>query len=913
MRVLFSYTLQSIRKNRRTSLSIMASVLLASTLLCAMCTFAYTELNWRIEIEEYGSGAWHGELGGEICAEQLSVADHHLAVEATMIKGPFTCLALSEDSGLPYLLLRDADENYWTYMGEKNLILEGRLPKRPGEIVVSKSFFEQNPHYRLGDTVTLPAGDRVRDGERLDAAKTRQEGETFDETGEATVTLVGSMDITTNTTIPGYYAMGYLDRAALAGTEDLVVYVKFRDIRDTYRVMPQLADTLGIEKDEYGDYRNHFEYHTMLLALHFVFPPDMRVTLKDIGVLLVYGAILLLVMGAFAVIICSAFSVSAAARMRQLGMFRSVGATPGQIGAAILMEGVMLSALPIAAAIGAGHWFTVVIMRGYTELAGGLLYAPVTVRFSLPVALLSAAASFLTVLLAVAGPARKAMKLSPLEAIRMQETGAAGRGRGRRRGVRGGRHTRAAKNEGTTHCRRGVREKNHVRGWQSGCVAELARASYRANRSAFRAGVLSLTFCLMLLIGFFTLMRLNDYLSARNRSADSYNIYTRLSLAAEADPKLISALTSIPGEEKSVSYCVTRLAYQAAQKEESEEFKERGGFAGLDLNRWAIINRDGKYRIRVYLYGMQEACFDEYCRGLGADPKEFYRTDRVRAVAQSAAPLYPDVVNNVQKSGLSYSHLNLSVGQELMIQEKTEDDMKTDVVFSVEIGAVAQNAPDLNDVRNNYTICLYVPLPVYYSVLENLAGEKAGSYYMTVKVKTAPEDDLFVTEQIRSLCGSVMAAEDFLIISAAEEIRDNAASSRAMEMVIHAIGLLLGGIGISNTFSAVTHTLLRRRREFAMLRSVGMDSDGIGRLLTLEGIRMAVTPVLLSVPAVAVLLGILMHIVDVSWLEFLPWIPWRKVFVSIAAVMAAVALSYRLCAGKIRKDTIIEAVREENV
>lgn len=132
MRTLFRYTLNTIRLNKRTSISIMVSVLLASTLLCAMCTYGYTEIKWRVEIEEYERGQWHGELGGDIPAGKLKLAEDNLFVEATMLKGPFTCLELPEGSRLPYLLLRDADENYWNMMGEKNAIIEGRAPERPG-------------------------------------------------------------------------------------------------------------------------------------------------------------------------------------------------------------------------------------------------------------------------------------------------------------------------------------------------------------------------------------------------------------------------------------------------------------------------------------------------------------------------------------------------------------------------------------------------------------------------------------------------------------------------------------------------------------------------------------------------------------------------------------------------------------
>ncbi len=258
---LFGYTINTIRRNRYTSLSVMLAVTLASTLLCAMCTYGYTQIKWQAEVEEYEAGDWHGELGGDITSDKLSLVENNLNVEEAMAKGPFSCLELSENAKLPYLLLREADENYWKNMGEKNSIIEGRIPEKPGEIAVSKSFFEQNPEYCLGDTVTLEEGERrileekAPEEKVLDAGAVRREGEIFFRTGERTVTLVGKMDMTTTSTIPGYYAMGFMDRSALTGEEELVIYVKLRDVGKTYEVMPQIAETLGIEKDEYGEYK----------------------------------------------------------------------------------------------------------------------------------------------------------------------------------------------------------------------------------------------------------------------------------------------------------------------------------------------------------------------------------------------------------------------------------------------------------------------------------------------------------------------------------------------------------------------------------------------------------------------------------------------------------------------------------
>ena len=89
-------------------------------------------------------------------------------------------------------------------------------------------------------------------GEITDAG-IRQEGELFSETGEKNFTIVGKLDLTTPTTTPGYYAMGYLDREELDPADELVVYVQVNRIKETY-LMKQS------------------KLHTKSFSLKFLFP-----------------------------------------------------------------------------------------------------------------------------------------------------------------------------------------------------------------------------------------------------------------------------------------------------------------------------------------------------------------------------------------------------------------------------------------------------------------------------------------------------------------------------------------------------------------------------------------------------------------------------------------------------------------
>ncbi len=885
MKILSRYTLNTLRRNKHTSLSIMAAILLASTLLYSLCSYAYTQWRWRVDIEYHDSGNWHAELGGYITPDMLETAEHNIHVKKTMVKGPFCAVQLPQGSSLPYLLLRDADQNYWEEMGEKNAVLEGRTPQRPGEVVVSKSFFERNPQFAVGDTVTLPVGQRIFHNEVLDVG-IRQEGETFVPDGEITITFVGSLDATTATTVPGYYAMGFLDRSSLLPTDETVVYLQMKNIRDTYTEVPLIAKELGLEANEYGEYENNFRYHKELLSLNGVFDPNLPFDITNYINIMVYVVLVLLTAGAFVFIIHNAFSLSANARIKQLGMFRSVGATPAQIRKSILLEGVILSVLPILLSIVTGHLFTLLIFEIYQKIGGDLIYFPVTVHFSLPIALIAALVSLITVLISAFIPARKMAKLSPIEAIRSPE--------------------QAVK----------LRKSKHHRIFSKlfGFSGELAAVSYRAYRRSFRSCITSMTLCLLLLTGFFCTLAMSDCLSDRNRRSNYYNISGRLQILGEPDPQLLNAIGELPKVEEQTYYVTDTVALWVTPEQQSEPFTQAGGFADVDQMRFPLIERDGKYRIPVQLFGLEPKFFDEYCRSVGDDPKKYYDTENPQALALSWAPRYPDITNNAEKASQFYPLLNLSQNQELVLEEKTKDSMETDYRFSVHIGAIASAPPQLDYHNYNYQLMLYFPIDTYYSIVQNFLPEySAGSYRLYLSLKTQPQDDLAVTKQLRQLCESTLSTEDVTVYSNEEDRQNNAVMSKAMDFVVNGIGLLLGLIGVSNAISSVHNSLRQRRKEFAMLRSVGMDFAEIKRLLRLEALRMMISPVMITVPILVIYLAAMSVPVDLSLAEFLPFLPVGKILLSILSVMAAIGGSYLISSRNIRNDTIIDALREENI
>lgn len=148
MNIIREYSLDQVRKNRRTSISIMVAVLIASTFLCTLLVFAQSFWNQMVQQEIYIGGDWDAELM-DVPADRLGMVRDNAGVKAMFVKGDNQTAFLPEGTALPRLLIQNCDIGYWDAMYEKNMLLRGRIPQAPGEVVVSKDFFCRTRHMAL--------------------------------------------------------------------------------------------------------------------------------------------------------------------------------------------------------------------------------------------------------------------------------------------------------------------------------------------------------------------------------------------------------------------------------------------------------------------------------------------------------------------------------------------------------------------------------------------------------------------------------------------------------------------------------------------------------------------------------------------------------------------------------------------
>lgn len=873
------FTLTHVKRNKRHAFFTCFAIFIATLFISALMFFAYSYNQSIITLLIEGGGDWHSAVAVDISAKQASYIKENPEVEKTFIKTNFYALKPQNVEGRPYFAHIDLDKHYRNDMGWADLAISGRLPNAENEIVVSEDFFIDNPEYQLGSQLVVDEGNRIVESEIVDVRDRLREGEVFEAIREDKIyTIVGVLDASYEfSDIPAYMSMGYCDE--LREDKTYIVNMQFKNVKKTYQLMPKIAANIGLTTDAEGRYP--VRYNSDLLEKYGVF--QQSVSDQFISMMTVYIVAGLIILSFFITIIYHTFAVSAKSRVKYLGLLKSIGATPKQIRHSILFEGLLLSGIGIPFGLLGGYGVAKVIFNYLNETYKALeMNVHVDVYVSLVYLVIIILMTLSVVLISAYFPARKVAKLSPIVAIK----------------------------QGDYKVER-LKETAFTRwiGKVLGYEGTLALKSNRAHRKGFRTAYISLTLSFVILMGGIIYLNIFERAMTYNPRPLEYQMKLYLSeVEQEEFERLDREVREISQVEKVQRNKGTLYGYTEVSPEElSDTLREKG----VKYLEQETSLEEGTYDFVTEILAIDDESFKTYCEKIGANVADFYESEGVKAVLYNRTTYNDRAIHEEQESVPLF---NWKTGETIRVTEDLgrEDKMKDPYTFDVELGYVTEQMIDHGRGYDYYRTILIIPESISEKLIVNFSESNQQRYNRDVSyLEMVEENILEVKAQVEEIYDRHKDKDNFRMW---DKITAKEGQQKTTELIFSIAGvsiLFISLMGIVNIYSTLSNQMNMRRREFAILKSVGISPKGIEKILFLESLFYSIKPIIYSVPLLVGFGLFMLNVLRFSWINIFGVFPYRFFLIGGGVLSGLIfALSY-LLSRSIMKETIIDVIKDE--
>lgn len=884
MNIVNKLTLRHMLQNKRRTLVTIIGVIISVAMISAVTTLGLSFLDLMKRDSIANNGNWH-LMYKQITPDKLETLKGSRYADELLIEHDAGYALLSEQGltgseNKPYIHVMEYNEAAFDKLPLK--LLDGRLPEKSNEIVVPEHYLQQfsKDGQMIGSTITLNLGERYHptlleseEINRLDQSHSilieedRTTKEQLIPSKQATYTVVGIMErLNWEYAIsPGYSFLAFLDQSSLA--EDALITARLYSEKPDQGILKEFDRLLEeVNAEQYGT-------NSDLLRYQFVSAHDGFMTTLYSLMAIIMGVIMV---GSIS-LIYNAFGISVADRSRYLGMLASVGATRRQKRNSVFFEGLIISAISIpigfvSALAGLAITFAA-INPAFQEISG--VATGLIVKMNGWTILISAAISLITIFLSVWWPAKRASKVSAIDAIRQTQD-----------------VKMSTKQVKTTKLVRKL----------FGIEADIALKNIKRNKRRYQITVFSLVISIIL---FLTVSYLTESMKQALFSTNSgVNYDLQIYFDTKDDPNIELLTTEFEGIKE---YNLIQSAYIASQIP-SQHIPD-------SVMRTLIENQGeqaDKFYYTLYLRGIEDDVLKAIAEEAGINAEQLFDAEQPKAILYNvnsyynlAEDRYVTDQSLVNPEGLvldikdGYSEEVIDEDGNVSYQYQEKDLGTIELIASTEITPIGvargqQNSPS--------TITLYVSQSVLQELNNIGVGLDNPSLFLT------SDDPIRLEEEIRK-------SSDFDNVYISNVFRYKQ-EEEGMILIISVFSYgfisLITLISIANILNTISTSIQLRKREFAMLRSIGMTEKGFYRMINYESILYGLKALLYGLPiSLAIMLLIYNSMLNTSYYVF--QLPWMSIGIMLVALFLIVGLSMLYSGSKVKKGSIVEAIKQENL
>ena len=904
MSIFTKLTQRYLSKNKTRTIVTLIGIIVSMALFTAVIEGAYSGYQFLKNREIAVTGQWQ-VIMNNVKKEGLEEAKTNKQIKQyENVYALGWAEVANENDGKPYLLVQSLGDMEHALF-PINLV-SGRMPEKQDEILLPENFIANaKEKYQVGDTITLETGQRFIEKEQLSENTPYQDNEILKNTTKHTFTIVGIMERLPfeieEFSCPGYTC---ITNGFHTDSQKLFLTIQSPSKMQEFLMRQTISDS--------------YVPHSDLLRFYGAFKASgersVLIGLTTILVLLIaYGSISL---------IYNSFSISISERIRQFGIMRSIGASNRQIRRMVLFEAFLLAIIGIilgviVGCVGIGVTLAWVQNNFIVNIANKVGLGLRLVISPLPI-LIAVLICLVTTIVAAYIPAHKAIHKSAIEAIRQSDEI--------------------------------IIKPNEVKTTKLtqklfGFAGVMATKNFKRNKRKYRSTILSLALSVILFISAASLTQyVNKMLLIQSSNDHKMNVmYNAYTDEQEDVTQRFNVIKAIPE--------IQNIAI--TQKIFDEAYIQRNYIAS---EYWTAENQQYLRRIKdavgvnVELVFVDDDAFKNLCKQNKIDsssyfdktsPKGLLYNHVIQQLVRDGKAITRDVsvidtnANNVPmfvreykqiegyaslhepyiKDGKQYylfypiEYIEEMEGYENLDMRKAKLYPVEEIDIDIPLVAGAQIEENLFTLSRN-TMQLIYPRSMATTLFENTDT----SYIQRLsnpEIGIQTDNHAIVTQQLEKIQKDNGWSAD-RIYDFDRERQNNRMFILVINVFSYGFILLIGVISIANVFNTISTNIILRRKEFAMLRSVGMSEKGFQKMLNYECLIYGGRSLAIGLP-ISFIFSFFIHYVINQMVQVDYFIPYISVLLAIAMVFVVVFITMLYTTRKIRRNNVIEELRIENI
>lgn len=856
MKIINKLTWRHLWVNRRRTVITLFGIIISVAMVTAVFTSVGSLMRSLSDITAAYDGAWHAQYMNlqDKDVQTLSKQKNVKTIGLLADIGQMDCNT-KEDSGRNETSIIAGNQNLFAI--NKMKPAAGRLPNNTRELMVTKSYLQRNKlNWKVGDTVTVQTASYPTGAQEATGGEPIVENRTF--------TICGILEVQNQLT-----GMN----SAFCGMDDTVAGGYTAQVQFSHLGSNTPKDIKAAAKAVYGKAVNN-EWSD-LYTIHADYLMYNGVQMSDEVTQALYGfvaIILLIIILASVFMIYDSFAVSYQQRARYLGMLASVGATRTQKRGSVYFEGFILGCIGIPIGILCGIGGIAVTLRALSDsfmktvmvATGDSIRLRAVVDWKIIV--FSVLISALTIFISAWIPAHRASKITPIEALRQTNT------------VK----VKKAKKLKTSRLRQKL----------FGFEDVLAVKNYKRNAKRSRTVVFALAVSVILFLTTTNFTSMLTTMVDSEYDGMQFDVYESVyssdgPLSVDLVEKLNKEVSRMPGIE-SIRICADNQML----------------VDGLDKQLTAEAKKANMARYMNVL-GVDNDTFAALAKEAGIDPS-VCQDDKI----PTGILINRVQVATVEKQSLVLNPLQGSLaGQTLTGSMEGYDSEGNELYAKYTAKVAAQMNKEASNLGSFMRPTLVVPMHSYLVHFPSVLAERNIVSYARYYI-TAQDHDRVYTEVSDLLNDTEGISHNGYDATAQAE------TMRALRIVVMTFGYgfitLITLISVMNIINTISSGMEERRREFAMIKSVGMTPRSFKKSIYLENIRYGVMALVWGLP-VSLGLDFLMYKILGGSFDYGYTFRWYYYLAAALAVFAVIGVALLYALDKIKKDNIIETLKRDDI